>query len=174
MTEIDFAGNKNMGKDDDAMEALFTAISEMPLTLFDLSDSGYTSHCLDKLSPRESKIGANGIKQTRFKESKFKKSIAKMKLDTTGDMENQRTYTLEKTQTVLDLKYMYLGSEDLQLIAMWMSKPEVANTLTRIEFAGCPVTDSRRPKMEDLQEAQGQVSTQSSTACNVYTRHSGA
>ena len=46
VTSIDFAGNTNMGKDDDVMESLFQAISDMSLLTLDLSRSGYSPHCL--------------------------------------------------------------------------------------------------------------------------------
>ena len=152
LTKIDLAQNPAVGAKagtksaDSKINALLTNMLDMSLVKVDLSGCNLRAYQLFALAPCES-TEIVGVRW-RFKDTKFKKTIKQLTLSSTGDVENegnQRTYTLkaEPTQVKIDLNGQFLGSEDLCLVGMWLTKPDVISVVEEIDLSGCPVTNSK-------------------------------
>eukprot|EP01043_Picozoa_sp_COSAG02_P060591 COSAG02_NODE_7949_length_2775_cov_1.554559_2_plen_625_part_00 len=168
LSKVDLSENPgvgiNAGKDgrDGKIVALLTNLLDISLHTLDVSGSNLSPSHLSALAPCDiTEVGS--VKEFRFKETKFKKAIKTLTLTSTGgvDMDQRRqTYTLKAvppTKTI-DLKNQFLGSGDLCLIGMWLSKPEVISVVEEIDLSRCPVTNSSRPEgWKDTVMAEDQI-----------------
>ena len=153
LTKIDLAQNPAVGaiagtkSGDSKINALLTNMLGISLVKLDLSGCNLRPNQLSALAPTES-VEIIGV-PWRFKDTKFKRAIKQLTLTSTGDGENEgnrKTYTLkaEPSQVKIDLNGMFLGSEDLCVLGMWLTKPDVISVVEEIDLSGCPITNSRR------------------------------
>jgi hypothetical protein len=167
VTTMVFGKNPQIGKfsgTDDADEKIMKwlkCLTDISLLKLDLSECSLTAFNLSALAPSEARM-VDTVKEKRFKDTRFKKAIKELTLTSTGDEddeEHRKNYTLRAgpTELKIDLVNQFIGSEDLCLLGMWLSKPEVISVVQEIDLSRCPITDARRPKMltdEQIEEGQ--------------------
>lgn len=130
-------------KADKTVMALLTNFLDMHILKLNLSESNLSPLHLSALAPCTTTGGGR-----RYSETKLKKRIKELTLSSTGDLDNEehiKTYTLkaDPNESKIDLCNLFLGSDDLVLLGMWLSKPEVASVVATIDVSRCPIVDCR-------------------------------
>eukprot|EP01044_Picomonas_judraskeda_P006943 COSAG03_NODE_719_length_6112_cov_89.744553_3_plen_1095_part_00 len=69
-------------------------------------------------------------------------AINVLTLDSTGNMRDQKTYTLTAGEEKIDLSQKNLGSADVTLLAAWLQRPEVTAAVEAIAIGGNPITSA--------------------------------
>jgi hypothetical protein len=60
-------------------------------------------------------------------------------VDSTGDMKDQKTYTLTAAEDKIELSQKNLGRADVALLTAWMQRPEVSAALNEVSIAFNPI-----------------------------------
>eukprot|EP01043_Picozoa_sp_COSAG02_P057728 COSAG02_NODE_7058_length_3205_cov_1.679652_2_plen_923_part_01 len=63
---------------------------------------------------------------------KFMAVLNSLTVDSTGDMDSQKTYTLTAAEDKIDLSSKNLGSADVALVVAWLQRPEVRAALNSL------------------------------------------
>eukprot|EP01044_Picomonas_judraskeda_P004036 COSAG03_NODE_346_length_8784_cov_37.126540_6_plen_1508_part_00 len=67
-------------------------------------------------------------------------AVNSMTVDSTGNMRDQKTYTLTAGEEKIDLSQKNLGSADVTLLTSWLQRPEVTGAINAIVLDECPIT----------------------------------
>ena len=70
-------------------------------------------------------------------------AINLLTLSSTGNMRDQKTYTLTAGEQKIDLSLKNLGSADVALVATWLKRPAVSAVVARLSLSGNFITGSK-------------------------------
>ena len=98
---------------DKAMIPLLDTLKDIPLISFDISKTNCGVSTASKLA------------ELLTDETKFRGAINLLTLGSTGNMRDQKTYTLTAGEEKIDLSQKNLGSADVTLLTVWLQRPEV-------------------------------------------------
>eukprot|EP01044_Picomonas_judraskeda_P011553 COSAG03_NODE_1584_length_3837_cov_19.773408_4_plen_850_part_01 len=134
LTSINCLANK-FGEDD--LATLLTAIEGTSIrSLCGLTEGQTTADFSGQnLGPIDCKIIA-----AEYGFRGFIGAINLLTLDSTGNMTDQKTYTLTAGEEKIDLSQKNLGSADVALLTVWLQRPEVSGALNSILLSGNPLT----------------------------------
>ena len=125
------------GDGDYGQGQLFEKIEQLDADL-----SGFTTLCsslgssqIVSISLRKCYLGPQAL--TLLTDAiKVMVALNSLTVDSTGNMNNQKAYTLTAGEDEIQLCEKNLGSADVAVIAAWLKRPEVSAALTKVDVRG--------------------------------------